>query len=256
MKNTKKDNEELNEKNVILLKKYKEAKRKKEKMEIMNLIVENNTRIAKKIASTYYIKCNLKGTAIDVEDLEQEAFIGIVAAVEKFNHSANTRFLTYSHWWIKQKIIRYIQNAKDVIRIPAYILQESSRIYKMESENEYFSELKYKVDKDTVDSSKNKVVNLEDSLSKEDGLNLHDRISCCEDVEEDNINSMNLKKLMPKIKKVLTEREYKVIFERFINEKTLQEISNDMNVTRERIRQIEKKALEKLREGINREEFE
>ena len=115
LKNTKKDNEALNRKNVILLKKFKESKDDIEKKEIMNEIVVNNTRIARKIANNYYSKCNLKGTSIEIEDLEQEAFIGIVAAVNKFNHNVNTRFLTYSHWWIKQKIIRYIQNAKDTI---------------------------------------------------------------------------------------------------------------------------------------------
>lgn len=205
--------------------------------------------------------CEKSKTKMNSEDLVQEGIMGLMSAAEKFELERGLKFSTYATFWIKQKITRYVQNNMDTIRIPVYLLQIKSTYLKKNKDKEATAK-SYKISVEKLDEHLNKVESVKikkmQDKTGEDGKSELEEflISYEEDPEEDYIKKINSKEFWNKIRKKLTEKEYTVIFERFHNEKKLEEIGNKLKVTRERVRQIEETALKKLALELKRESFD
>ena len=223
----------------------------------LNKLVQANLRLVISIAKKYV------GQGVLFMDLVQEGSLGLIKAAEKFDYKKGFRFSTYATWWIRQTIIRAIANHAKTIRIPVHML-EKIRHYK----NAY-SELSTKSNREPTDEElseklklpKEKLFLIRKAMEREPislDMPIGDEINLEDYIPDDELKTPDLKteKLLLKndindLLKILTTREQEIIFQRFgignRQVKTLEELGKKMGFSKERIRQIEEKAVRKLR---------
>lgn len=223
-------------------------------------VINSNLRLVVSIAKKYH-----NNVGLSFLDLIQEGNMGLTTCIDKFDVSQGYRFSTYATWWIRQAISKAIINQSNTIRMPAHLYDLSSKINKASqkllndlgrepTDDEIAQELGIKVEKikDILNVSKSPM-SLDYTVGEDDGTSIGELIADdrIESPETIVINKEKHNAIM-KVLNTLNEREREVIILRFGIEdgqnKSLEEVGEICGVTKERIRQIEIKALRKLRQ--------
>ncbi|MEO0081359.1 MAG: sigma-70 family RNA polymerase sigma factor [candidate division WOR-3 bacterium] len=230
-------------------------------------MIEGNVRLVISIAKRYVNR------GLEFADLLEEGNVGLIKAVEKFNYRKGFKFSTYATWWIKQAITRAIADQSRTVRVPAHIIDAINKVGKIQRKfmQEHGREASVAELAQRLSTPKDKIealtrisqfgVSLDKPVDDDESSFIGDFI--CDEKTASPSHAAGVSLLAEKLEsalKVLTKREEKVLRLRFgLGDgcpRTLEEVGQIFNITRERVRQIEAKALKKLRHPVRLRKFE